>query len=484
MATTAPPPPPPFGPTTLVEAICQYLPPAARIRLATLYRLHAVQLHSLQPDDNDNIDPAARSRRRRRRPSSSRPGRPSLSDHHHPTQTSADEKGEAAAAVPTFRRALERVATSGDTGFLDLAVAHGLLLPPPPNAPDNHKGDRRSSSSTSTSSSPSSSSSSFTLSRTGRYLGDLIATASAHGRTSVLDWCDAAGYDVSCTRVTDATDPWAYYVSRAVDAAASHGQLGALRWWRARGFGRFYSAAALHGASEGGHVSVLEWFRGGGADQGVEETLARTAAADAVDAASGNGHVAVLQWWKENGPPPSGTTSDIGQSGWWRGWSAWLAEAPRSLVGRSGRQQWQWLRQRPRSRAAMLSCSQKAMDDASGNGHVAVLQWWKDSGLALRYSPDAVRLAEKNGHLDVVEWWARSGLLPPQKPPVVLSPSSSSSSSTLAEASSSSPTSSSLSSSSSSALSLSSLSAPAERQGQSGRTSAGGSAKFSYVDLV
>ncbi|KAJ3177148.1 hypothetical protein HDU87_004640 [Geranomyces variabilis] len=46
-----------------------------------------------------------------------------------------------------------------------------------------------------------------------------------------------------------------------------------------------------------------------------------------------------------------------------------------------------------------------AMDWASGNGHLDVLEWWRKSGLKLRYTKAALRWAQKNEHHDVVKWW-------------------------------------------------------------------------------
>ncbi|KAI9348936.1 hypothetical protein DFJ73DRAFT_760711 [Zopfochytrium polystomum] len=52
------------------------------------------------------------------------------------------------------------------------------------------------------------------------------------------------------------------------------------------------------------------------------------------------------------------------------------------------------------------------MDDASANGHVHVLQWWKDSGIELDgfYSRLALELASEKGRVDVLQWWRDSGL--------------------------------------------------------------------------
>jgi hypothetical protein len=47
---------------------------------------------------------------------------------------------------------------------------------------------------------------------------------------------------------------------------------------------------------------------------------------------------------------------------------------------------------------------------ASRWGQVEVLEWWKNSGLELKYSVDALNWASESGHINVLEWWKNSGL--------------------------------------------------------------------------
>ncbi|KAI8806605.1 hypothetical protein BJ742DRAFT_359877 [Cladochytrium replicatum] len=51
-----------------------------------------------------------------------------------------------------------------------------------------------------------------------------------------------------------------------------------------------------------------------------------------------------------------------------------------------------------------------AIDEASSNGHVAVLEWWRWSGLRLEYSTKAMDSAMVNGQIACLDWWRWSGL--------------------------------------------------------------------------
>jgi hypothetical protein len=57
-----------------------------------------------------------------------------------------------------------------------------------------------------------------------------------------------------------------------------------------------------------------------------------------------------------------------------------------------------------------LIYNKDAIDGACRNGHVAVLDWWKRSGLELKYSDASLEHASAVGHIPVLDWWKRSGL--------------------------------------------------------------------------
>ena len=57
-----------------------------------------------------------------------------------------------------------------------------------------------------------------------------------------------------------------------------------------------------------------------------------------------------------------------------------------------------------------LKYSVNALTFASGNCQVTVLEWWKNSGLELKYNQRAFGSAAQSGHVDVLEWWKNSEL--------------------------------------------------------------------------
>jgi ankyrin repeat protein len=57
-----------------------------------------------------------------------------------------------------------------------------------------------------------------------------------------------------------------------------------------------------------------------------------------------------------------------------------------------------------------LKYTDHALDWASLHGHINVLEWWKKSNLKLKYTSRALNWASESGHINVLEWWKNSGL--------------------------------------------------------------------------
>ena len=50
-----------------------------------------------------------------------------------------------------------------------------------------------------------------------------------------------------------------------------------------------------------------------------------------------------------------------------------------------------------------------AINNASDNGHIQVLEWFKNSGYEFKYNEWAINYASNNGHIKVLEWFKNSG---------------------------------------------------------------------------
>ncbi len=61
----------------------------------------------------------------------------------------------------------------------------------------------------------------------------------------------------------------------------------------------------------------------------------------------------------------------------------------------------------------------EALNHASGHGFVHVLEWWRRSGLPLKYDEQAFEMASAKGHVHVLEWWREAGM---QDPSIVIKP--------------------------------------------------------------
>ncbi len=216
-------------------------------------------------------------------------------------------------------------------------------------------------------------------------------------------------------------------------ASAVFGKTAILEWWRTSPsfLTKEYTAEALDSASKAGFVHVLEWWRGSGLPLRYTEA--------ALEQASSKGNIEVLDWWRnasmhhagfENFDsdhlvpkgPLSGSTSEhcilttdpsskpirVNNS---------RAHSPRPLrlkVGRSlifAAQNGQAVALKWWADSEIPVAHEDAVARiASANGHVDVLQWWKQcKGEKMQYDHQVLVGPTKNGHADVLEWWKESG---------------------------------------------------------------------------
>ncbi|ORZ32401.1 hypothetical protein BCR44DRAFT_128632, partial [Catenaria anguillulae PL171] len=156
-----------------------------------------------------------------------------------------------------------------------------------------------------------------------------------------------------------------------------------------------YDANAITVAAKLGKVDILEWWR---RNQGVFPLKINYRA---VAEASRQGHLHVLEWFYRYSRPsvPKSERVKMLYSAKAMDWA--------SLEKRIDVLDW-WLAKskvEPKEDCLKLMYSPRAMGWASRKGHVDVLEWWANSGLKLKYATSALKWATENVHLDVLNWW-------------------------------------------------------------------------------
>lgn len=204
------------------------------------------------------------------------------------------------------------------------------------------------------------------------------------GRIAVLDW-----WNTSPSFLTKE------YNAEALDSASKAGYIHILEWWRTSGLPLKYTEAALEQASSRGNIEVLEWWR--------NASLPQSDAGDGGDDQSGSASPKLQS--------EEGTASKMNVS------SSNTAIRPLPLRLKGGKSiiyaaqngqaptlQW-WI-----SSGIPTAHEEPVARIASANGHVNVLQLWKESkGEKMQFDNQVLVGPTKNGHVDVLEWWKQSG---------------------------------------------------------------------------
>ena len=151
-----------------------------------------------------------------------------------------------------------------------------------------------------------------------------------------------------------------WFIKESIQAAVDQKRIDIMDWWLGKGEQLRFNGISLIDAAKNGHLEVFKWYQ--------EHNLIMWYMNRIINCLCKYGHVRILQWLKDN---------DI-------------------------------------LRACYMYNNKyniKAMDVASANGQVNVLDWWFKSGLKpLRYSENAISSAFDNDHGTVLKWWIESGL--------------------------------------------------------------------------
>ncbi|KAL9577846.1 MAG: hypothetical protein Q9212_006106 [Teloschistes hypoglaucus] len=228
-------------------------------------------------------------------------------------------------------------------------------------------------------------------------------------RTDLLSYLEANHKDLFWSQLGHTLIP--------TKASAVFGQTGVLDWWlQSPSFlTKEYNSDALDLASKAGYVHILQWWR--------DSRLILRYTDAALEQASSQGHIDVLQWWRnashgshrpDNKQTASGQTKAQSSSNNDRRHGA--ADLPllrlkvgKSLIyaaqnGRAAAIRW-WM-----SSGIPTVHEESVARAASANGHVNVLQVWKEiKGEKMQYDNQVLVGPTRNGHVDVLEWWKTSG---------------------------------------------------------------------------
>jgi hypothetical protein len=154
-----------------------------------------------------------------------------------------------------------------------------------------------------------------------------------------------------------------------------------LDWWFKSGLELKYSEECFYYAIMNGFIDVLKWWKN--SKLPVKNNFL-------LNLASMYGHVDILNWL-------------VSESAFSLKYTVCAMDSA-SDEGHVAVLDW-WLKS-----GFKLKYSKRSLDSASASGHVAVLDWWVNSGLPLRYSKQSLNQASYNGHINVLEWWKKSGL--------------------------------------------------------------------------
>ena len=171
-------------------------------------------------------------------------------------------------------------------------------------------------------------------------------------------------------------------------ASAVFGQIAILDWWHTSPsfLTKEYNAEALDSASKAGFIRVLDWWR--------QSRLPLRYTEAALEQASSRGNLEVLEWWRKASLPQTDEAhtdydeakADVTQS------ENFATRASNTLPSNS------------QSPPLPLSVG-KSIIYAAQNGQAATLQWWVNSGIPFGHEASVARIASANGHIDVLQLW-------------------------------------------------------------------------------
>ena len=190
------------------------------------------------------------------------------------------------------------------------------------------------------------------------------------------------------------------YNCEALDGASRAGFVNILEWWQHSGLPLKFTEAALEQASSQGHIPVLEWWKAQStsvddSSVSVDSSKVRLKPGKSICYATQNGHTESVRWWLRSGIafPHEDTVAKLAST-----------HGHVDIL-----QIWHELK------GSKMIFDNQVLVGATKSGNVAVLEWWKKSGLKVEYKTCDVEEALEDGYegergVQVRRWWAKNGL--------------------------------------------------------------------------
>jgi hypothetical protein len=190
------------------------------------------------------------------------------------------------------------------------------------------------------------------------------------------------------------------YDAEALDNASRMGYVHVLDWWLRSGLPLKYTEAALESASKEGHLLVLEWWK----DAALKNDNIGLKPGRSLLTAAQHGQTAVLRWWETSGIPVA--------------YSEGVCKVASAHGQTAVLDTWHELK------GEKLSFDSQVLVAPTKQGHVSVLEWWKQYARGEQAGGDGRTHRVEYKTCDIEEaledaigdprpvrtWWARNGL--------------------------------------------------------------------------
>lgn len=201
-------------------------------------------------------------------------------------------------------------------------------------------------------------------------LPEMVLVASINGHISVLNFLLEHEYTIKCD-------------TKIISAVSAKGHISVLQWFKDFGINFIYNDTAVNNAVKNGHVAILEWFKTSGFEfKYCKNILSIAAEYEQID---------VLEWLKNSGFQIQFDCDDD--------------DSDDSDDNYINIKHLKMMRETEHNKS-----NKNIINDAIINGHVSVIEWFKNSGLKFEYSKSAFNHAIKNANFSVLIWFKNSGL--------------------------------------------------------------------------